>query len=78
MTVKKELKRFIISDKQINGGLPVFRGTRIPVYVVFEYLSKGWTIDELKEVFPNLEPTSIRSLLGAYSEYFKKNYAEAH
>jgi len=36
---------------RVSGGW-VFRGTRMPVSVVFENLEDGMTIDEIMEQFP--------------------------
>ena len=33
------------SDPEISGGTPVFRGTRVPVQSLFDYLEGGETLD---------------------------------
>lgn len=33
------------------GGTPVFAGTRIPVYVLFDYLRDGHTVDDFLEQY---------------------------
>ena len=35
----------IVRDPDILGGRPVFRGTRVPVEVLFENLADGLSID---------------------------------
>jgi uncharacterized protein (DUF433 family) len=35
-------------------GVPVFRGTRVPVQTLFEYLEGGDTLDEFLEGFPTV------------------------
>ena len=35
-------------------GLPVFRGTRVPVQTLFEYLEGGDTIEDFLEGFPTV------------------------
>lgn len=37
----------IIVDPDILGGTPVFKGTRVPVNTLFEYLENNYTLDEL-------------------------------
>ena len=32
------------SDPEISGGMPVFRGTRVPVQALFDYLEGGETL----------------------------------
>lgn len=40
------------SDPEISGGMPVFRGTRVPVQALFDYLEGGETLDQF------LDPTA--------------------
>ena len=35
-------------------GLPVFRGTRVPVQTLFEYLEGGETLEDFLEGFPTV------------------------
>ena len=48
------LKRVITIDKEIRFGQPVFKGTRIPVYHLFEYLSIGHSFEEFTKIFPSV------------------------
>lgn len=43
---------FIQIDPEILGGVPVFRGTRVPVKNLFDYLQGGDSIDSFLEDFP--------------------------
>jgi uncharacterized protein (DUF433 family) len=43
------------SDPEIMGGRLVFRGTRIPVEVLFENLADGLSLDEILDSYPGLE-----------------------
>ena len=42
------------SDPKISGGTPVFRGTRVPVQALFDYLEGGETLDEFLDQFPSV------------------------
>ena len=44
----------IVRDPQILGGMPVFRGTRVPFKNVLDYLEGGHTLDEFLEEFPSV------------------------
>jgi uncharacterized protein (DUF433 family) len=44
----------ITVDPDILGGSPVFRGTRVPVKTMFEYLEKDYTLNEFLECFPSV------------------------
>jgi len=41
----------VVSNPGILGGTPVFRGTRLPVLTLFDYLADGLTLDYFLESF---------------------------
>ena len=41
----------IVRDPEIMHGVPVFRGTRVPVQTLFDYLEGGETIEEFLQGF---------------------------
>ena len=45
------------------GGKCVFRGTRVPVYALFENLRSGATVDEFVEWFPGVERSDVDAVL---------------
>ena len=44
----------IISDKEIMGGTPCFKGTRVPAEYLFGYLEGGRTVQEFIENYPTV------------------------
>ena len=44
----------IHSNPQIQGGVPVFVGTRVPVKNLFDYLESGDSLDQFLEDFPSV------------------------
>ena len=44
----------ITRDPETMHGVPVFRGTRVPVQTLFEYLEGGDTVEEFLEGFPTV------------------------
>ncbi len=44
----------ITVDPDVLGGTPVFKGTRVPVKTLFEYLEGNYTLDEFLECFPSV------------------------
>jgi uncharacterized protein (DUF433 family) len=44
----------IISDPNILGGEPVFRGTRVPFKILIEYLEGGETLDQFLDQYPSV------------------------
>ena len=49
-----ELKDLITIDKEILGGQPVFKGSRVPIETLFDHLEAGISIDEFLEDFPSV------------------------
>ena len=41
-------------DPEIMSGTPVFRGTRVPVQSLFEYLEDNLPLDEFLDCFPTV------------------------
>lgn len=44
----------ITVDPEILGGIPVFKGTRVPVRSLFDYLERDYGLDEFLECFPSV------------------------
>lgn len=44
----------ISRDPEIMHGTPVFRGTRVPVQTLFDYLEGGETLEDFLEGFPTV------------------------
>ncbi len=44
----------ITVDPDILGGTPVFKGTRVPVKSLFEYLERDYSLEEFLECFPSV------------------------
>jgi uncharacterized protein (DUF433 family) len=42
-------------DPEILGGTPVFRGTRVPVKNLLDYLAAGDTLDQFLDDFPTVK-----------------------
>jgi uncharacterized protein (DUF433 family) len=53
----------ITTDPEILGGVPVFKGTRVPVKTPFEYLENGYSLDEFLECFPSVTRDLARDVL---------------
>jgi uncharacterized protein (DUF433 family) len=41
-------------DPGILGGIPVFKGTRVPIHTLFDYLSDGLSLEYFLESFPSV------------------------
>ena len=47
----------ITRDPEVMHGMPVFRGTRVPVKTLFDYLENGESLDDFLEGFPTVSRT---------------------
>jgi uncharacterized protein (DUF433 family) len=56
----RRARRLVVSDPDNMGGDPVFRGTRVPVHMIAELVTKGSTQAELLESYPRLTADMIR------------------
>jgi uncharacterized protein (DUF433 family) len=61
MTAAKQ--PLITSTPDVLGGTPVFRGTRVPVETLIEYLEGGQTIDEFLDGFPTVTREQVIAFL---------------
>ncbi len=53
----------ITVDPDVLGGTPVFKGTRVPVRTLFEYLENNYSIEEFLECFPSVTRDMARRML---------------
>lgn len=53
----------IISDPEILGGTPVFKGTRVPVQSLFDHLEAGDSIGDFLEGFPSVRREQVIAIL---------------
>jgi uncharacterized protein (DUF433 family) len=42
-------------DPEIMSGTPVFTGTRVPLYNLFDYLEEGDSLDKFLASFPSVK-----------------------
>jgi len=54
MSQMATLDSIVHCDPQILGGTPVFRGTRVPVKNLIDYLKAGDTLDQFLDDFPSV------------------------
>lgn len=53
----------IHSNTEYVSGMPVFKGTRVPVRNLFDYLAAGYTIEVFLDQFPTAEREQVVSIL---------------
>jgi len=50
-------------DRSILGGTPVFKGTRVPIKTLFDYLEDDYPLEEFLSCFPSVTREMARRVL---------------
>jgi uncharacterized protein (DUF433 family) len=53
----------ITVNPEILGGQPVFKGTRVPVESLFDYLESGETLDSFLDNFPTVTKVQAMAVI---------------
>ncbi len=53
----------ITTNQNVRSGKPCFANTDIPVDYVLKHIEKGWTIKDLKVLFPTVKSNWIKYAL---------------
>lgn len=69
MNLKNELDKYISTSPEVLGGTPVFKATRVPIKVLFDYLQGGENIKEFLSNYPTVEPSYVDNILQLLSNY---------
>lgn len=46
------MKKYIVSNPDIMGGMPIIAGTRVPIARILSLLKEGYTIGEINDLYP--------------------------
>jgi uncharacterized protein (DUF433 family) len=58
------MKTHVVSvSSEVLGGTPVFKGTRVPVQTLIDYLEGGESIDDFLKGFPTVTREQVIELL---------------
>ncbi|MCK4766068.1 MAG: DUF433 domain-containing protein [Candidatus Aminicenantes bacterium] len=53
----------IVVDPEIMIGKPVFKGTRIPIYIILDLVGDGVKGEKITEIYPNLTGADINAAI---------------
>ncbi|HVE72557.1 MAG TPA: DUF433 domain-containing protein [Thermoanaerobaculia bacterium] len=67
----------VLSDPEIMSGTPCFRGTRVPVKTLFDYLAHNHPLDEFLDDFPTVYRDQALAALQEAQEKLLAPYDEA-
>ncbi len=68
MIDEKSVSALVNCDPEIMSGTPVFRGTRVPVQTLFDYLGGGDNLDIFLDDFPTVNRDQAIAVLEASGE----------
>lgn len=68
MSVQEVNQDIVERDPEILGGTPVFRGTRVPIQTLFDYLEAGESLGEFLDDFPTVTREQTLRLLESAKE----------
>ena len=57
------LARFVESVPDRLGGVPVFRGTRVPMRSLFDYLQAGDSLETFLDDFPGVTREQVQAVI---------------
>lgn len=66
--------QLIESDKEKLGGTPVFRGTRVPIENLFDYLEAGDSLEVFLDDFPTVTHEQVVGVLELYRVKLLEEY----
>lgn len=59
----KKSSNIISRNKEVLGGTPVFKGTRVPVKALWDYLKAGDTVEDFLDDFPSVKREQAIALI---------------
>lgn len=68
MAMKKYMNNVVASNTGILNGTPVFRGTRVPVQTLLDYLEAGDSIETFLDDFPTVTRQQVVAVLEVAKE----------
>ncbi len=69
---KLSLRDVVTIDPEVMSGAPVFRGTRVPIQNLFDYMAGGYDLNRFLDGFPSVHRADAVSLLEfAYRDILK-------
>ena len=67
----------IHSDPEILNGVAVFRGTRVPIRILFEFLAAGDSLDDFLDAYPSVTRDQATAVLEAAGDLLVSSAAPA-
>ncbi len=66
----------VVVDPEVMSGAPVFRGTRVPIRNLFDYLAAGDSLEEFLDGFPGVtREAALHAIAEAAEALIERNGA---
>jgi uncharacterized protein (DUF433 family) len=75
-TSKPSLGDLVTCSPDVMSGTPVFRGTRVPIKNLLDYLAEGDSLDEFLHQFPTVKRDQATALLSFAEELILARFGE--
>jgi len=69
-----ELGERVEVNPKILGGKPVIKGTRIPVYLILELLSAGYSFKRIINAYPTLTEDDVKAAVNYAAQIVNVNW----
>lgn len=66
------MSKYIVSDPKILSGMPVIKGTRVPVSRIISLLKEGYDLEEIQKQFDHISLASLEGALGEVADLIVK------
>jgi uncharacterized protein (DUF433 family) len=76
-TSKPSIEELVACSPDVMSGAPVFRGTRVPIKNLLDYLTEGDSLDEFLHQFPTVKREQATALLSFAEEFILARFGEA-
>jgi uncharacterized protein (DUF433 family) len=73
-----ELVERVELNPKILGGKPVIKGTRIPVYLILELLSAGYSFKRIIKAYPTLTEDEVKAAVNYAAQRVKNEEAREY
>jgi uncharacterized protein (DUF433 family) len=53
----------VVSDSSVMSGIPCFKGTRVPVKILYDFIDKNYNVAYFLDQFPTVSAQQVREVL---------------
>ena len=68
-----ERNQVIRRDPDVQGGVPVFAGTRVPVQTLIDYRKDDWPLEDFLDRFPSVSRSQAEAFLQVATEFIAED-----